>query len=388
MTSAIQFNKASFLSWLVKGDGDEDKEQQVCGLPTAEPRRVREHTTTVSPQAFAVVSRSLYNKDMLLFQGDIMLQGSLVRWRHRKISQAPPAAATQQMRSSTSLQASASNLFKSKGRERRDMRRTNSFAASRERCSISSSAKAKDRARPGQPRLPKRASAPALETQNISEPAKEESLEKEEKQPEASDDAQPEPDDSVQLSGFTGGSASLNGTFVPDGNTVNGKQVYSQSQGDAGLECMWYHNGAWRIGSYNWFNSKELGRCHAYVKTSAQDLGDIAPSETWMSCMGTAGGDPDVDKGLFQPQMSAKAAKLALDSLTRRSTSKKTSQVPVGGSTRLANILADQSWRHDFELPPMTPPSKERAQWRSQGSNEEVANSEAADLPEKPASDS
>ncbi|CAE7241701.1 unnamed protein product [Symbiodinium sp. CCMP2456] len=213
-------------------------------------------------------------------------------------------------------------------------------------------------------------------------PAKEESLEKEEKQPETSDDAQPEPDDSVQLSGFTGGSASLNGTFVPDGNTVNGKQVYSQSQGDAGLECMWYHNGAWRIGSYNWFNSKELGRCHAYVKTSAQDLGDIAPSETWMSCMGTAGGDPDVDKGLFQPQMSAKAAKLALDSLTRRSTSKKTSQVPVGGSTRLENILADQSWRHDFELRPMTPPSKERAQWRSQGS-EEVANSEAADLPEQ-----
>eukprot|EP00439_Symbiodinium_sp_Y106_P001784 s1132_g1.t1 len=217
-------------------------------------------------------------------------------------------------------------------------------------------------------------------------PAKEENIEKEEKQPETSD-ALPEPDDSVQLSGFTGGSASLNGTFVPDGSTVNGKQVYSQSQGDAGLECMWYHNGAWRIGSYTWFNSRELGRCHAYVKTT-QDLGDIAPSETWMSCMGTAGGDPDVDKGLFQPQMSAKAAKLALDSLTRRSTSKKTSQVPVGGSTRLANILADQSWRHDFELPPMTPPSKERAQWRSQGSNEEVTNPEATDPPEKPATDS
>ena len=22
---------------------------------------------------------------------------------------------------------------------------------------------------------------------------------------------------------------------------------------------MWYHNGAWRIGSYTWFNSRELG---------------------------------------------------------------------------------------------------------------------------------
>ena len=73
------------------------------------------------------------------------------------------------------------------------------------------------------------------------------------------------------------------------------------------------------------------------------------------------------DKGIFRPQMSAKAAKLALDSLTKRSTSralsvgsfsfaqvliflecccclaagKKTSQLPMG-STRLANILADQ----------------------------------------------
>ena len=67
---------------------------------------------------------------------------------------------------------------------------------------------------------------------------------------------------------------------------------------------MWYHNGAWRIGSYSWFNSKELGgegrserldstdvcaskaegRCHAYVKTSAQDLGsstDFTASGFW-----------------------------------------------------------------------------------------------------------
>ena len=79
------------------------------------------------------------------------------------------------------------------------------------------------------------------------------------------------------------------------------------------------------------------------------------------------------DKSLFEPQMSAKAAKLALDSITKRSTSqllsadrltmmvpclvavacehtaesagKKTSQVPVG-NTRLANILADQCLSH------------------------------------------
>ncbi|CAE7659009.1 unnamed protein product [Symbiodinium pilosum] len=325
---------------------------------------------------------------MLLFQGDIMLQGSLVRWRHgRKMSQEPRAAVTQQMRSSTSLQASASNLFRSKGRERRDMRRTHSFAAPRERCSIMSTSSVKlKEAKPQESRLHKRASAPVVETfeRNTSEPVEEQTIEKgeeQEKQSELLDDAEQVPEGSVQLTGFTGGSCSLNGTFVPQGDTMNGKQVYSQSQsgqGDAGLECMWYHNGAWRIGSYSWFNSKELGRCHAYVKTSAQDLGDIAPSETWMSCEGAAGGDPDSDKSLFQPQMSAKAAKLALDSIAKRSTSKKTSQVPMG-NTRLANILADQSWRNDFELPPMTPPSKDRAQWRSQGSKEEASNLEVND---------
>lgn len=34
------------------------------------------------------------------------------------------------------------------------------------------------------------------------------------------------------------------------------------------------------------------GRCHAFVKTEA-DLGDLGADETWMSCLGPAGGDPD-----------------------------------------------------------------------------------------------
>ena len=31
------------------------------------------------------------------------------------------------------------------------------------------------------------------------------------------------------------------------------------SLGDGSKECMWYHNGAWRIGSYNWLATKDLG---------------------------------------------------------------------------------------------------------------------------------
>lgn len=163
-------------------------------------------------------------------------------------------------------------------------------------------------------------------------------------------------EEAVQLSGFVGESSCLNGTFTADGTKVNGKQVYSQ--GDGSKECMWYHNGAWHIGSYNWMDTKDLGRCHAFVKTE-HDLENIAASETWMSCLGSAGGDPDSQDGerLFQPQMSARAAKLALDSVVKRSGSKK-APVPSLSSNRLTNILTDQSLRHDIEPPPMTPPKR------------------------------
>jgi len=38
--------------------------------------------------------------------------------------------------------------------------------------------------------------------------------------------------------------------------------------------------------------SSGAGRCHAFVKTE-HDLDHIAASETWMSCLGSSGGDPD-----------------------------------------------------------------------------------------------
>lgn len=88
---------------------------------------------------------------------------------------------------------------------------------------------------------------------------------------------------------------------------------------------MWYHNGAWRIGSYTWLANEDLGRCHAFVKTSG-DLGEGA--ETWMSCRG--GADPDLDLGLFVPQMSARAAKMALDNVVKRQQSRWAPEIAAG----------------------------------------------------------
>ncbi|CAK8998715.1 Uncharacterized protein SCF082_LOCUS5748, partial [Durusdinium trenchii] len=196
------------------------------------------------------------------------------------------------------------------------------------------------------------------QVQEVAEIAQEEPKEEEPKQDQpVVHTASPSEAQAVQLTGFIGSSSgvrtvwspkrpgtlrhsflSLNGTFTADGTQVNGKQVYSQ--GDGSLECLWYHNGAWRVGKYNWLASKDLGRCHAFVKTEA-DLGDLGADETWMSCLGPAGGDPDgQESSLFQPQMSAKAAKMALDSMMKRGNSKKLT--PTASSNRLTNILTDQ----------------------------------------------
>ncbi|CAK8998713.1 unnamed protein product, partial [Durusdinium trenchii] len=177
------------------------------------------------------------------------------------------------------------------------------------------------------------------QVQEVAEIAQEEPKEEEPKQDQpVVHTASPSEAQAVQLTGFIGSSSGLNGTFTADGTQVNGKQVYSQ--GDGSLECLWYHNGAWRVGKYNWLASKDLGRCHAFVKTEA-DLGDLGADETWMSCLGPAGGDPDgQESSLFQPQMSAKAAKMALDSMMKRGNSKKLT--PTASSNRLTNILTDQ----------------------------------------------
>lgn len=94
---------------------------------------------------------------------------------------------------------------------------------------------------------------------------------------------------------------------------------------------MWYHNGAWRIGSYTWLANEDLGRCHAFVKTSG-DLGEGA--ETWMSCRG--GADPDLDLGLFVPQMSARAAKMALDNVVKRQQSRWAPEIAAGKCKKVA----------------------------------------------------
>ncbi|CAJ1419737.1 unnamed protein product [Effrenium voratum] len=287
---------------------------------------------------------------MLLFQGDVMLEGSLVSWKRQSIKGLPPAKG---MRSSASLQASASSLFKSTGRGNKNPRRTQSIAMARSR-SVASVDGARARSKDEMPSW--YASMPQEETKPEEKrvEAEEEPREASKKAPEAVEIPEaPEPEiterEAVQLSGFSGQSSSLNGIFAADGdNTLNGKQVYSQGDG---LECMWYHNGAWRIGSYSWFTSRELGRCHAFVKTEASDVGEIKSSEIWMSSVG--GGDPD-QGSVFQPQLSAKALKTALDGAFKRSNSKKATPL-ASSSNRLTNILTDQFIRHDIELPPELP---------------------------------
>lgn len=141
-----------------------------------------------------------------------------------------------------------------------------------------------------------------VEQQRV-EPAPEPSSDVDDRLPDAKEK------EAVDLSGFEGSSSHINGTFVSDAHTVNGRQVYNK-----GLECIWYHNGAWRIGIPMWLNNtSSLGVCQAYVSSDAENAGSIAVSSTWMACIEGAV-DPDVDGGAaFAPQMKAKAARRALD---------------------------------------------------------------------------
>eukprot|EP00438_Fugacium_kawagutii_P017892 Skav201909 [mRNA] locus=scaffold3992:104642:112913:+ [translate_table: standard] len=69
--------------------------------------------------------------------------------------------------------------------------------------------------------------------------------------------------------------------------------------------------------------------------------------------------------------MSARAAKLALDNVVKRTGSKKM-PVPSLSSNRLTNILNDQFLRHDIEPLPMTPPGKRNTWSRGSGSKDEA----------------
>lgn len=46
----------------------------------------------------------------------------------------------------------------------------------------------------------------------------------------------------------------------------------SCSLGDGSKECMWYHNGAWRIGSYNWLDTKDLGVASPAARAKSFDF--------------------------------------------------------------------------------------------------------------------
>jgi len=170
----------------------------------------------------------------------------------------------------------------------------------------------------------------------------------------------------IELTGFNGAVSHLNGTFVPEGRQMNGKEVYSQ-----GMECMWYHNGAWRIGIPEWSNGgkdgHDFGRCHAYVKTEASNVSEIAPTSTWMACESEVGADPDAETGnfapqaVFVPQLDVRAAKRALDTalLSDGSSSSRKGQKLSPSCKRLTKVLVEQSERERFDLPPMTPERKE-----------------------------
>ena len=318
---------------------------------------------------------------MLLFQGDIMLEGSLVRWKRGSQKGFHRTARSSVCGGSTSLQASSVSLFKGP-RAKKDLRRSQSFGGGT-RSSWTQTmvrAEAQPRAMSKNERIEPEVKANVPEVKEAKEEVVKAPLAAEQEvsgsmplelKPEEIPGVvnnTAESQDAVQLSGFDGDSSCLNGTFTADGTELNGKQVYSQGEGSQ--ECMWYHNGAWRIGSYNWLATKDLGRCHAFVKTE-HDLDHLAATETWMSCGGLgSGGDPDAQDGsIFQPQMSARAAKLALDNVVKRSGSKKVASAL--SNSRLTNILTDQFLRHDMS-PPTTPPGNRTTWSRGNGSKDEA----------------
>jgi len=224
--------------------------------------------------------------------------------------------------------------------------------------------------------LAQTAPVPVQETRVVtpppaSVPAPKLDITKEEEKEEESDDdvSKDTAQAAIELTGFHGAVSYLNGTFVPEGRQLNGKEVYSQ-----GMECMWYHNGAWRIGVPEWANGgkdgrTDLGRCHAYVKTDEDNVAQIAPTSTWMACESKEGGDPDAEEGagfapqaaVFMPQLDVRAAKLALDTALLSDNGYSSHRQRLSPSTKkLTKLLVEQSERQHFEPPPLTPDKMEK----------------------------
>eukprot|EP00931_Biecheleriopsis_adriatica_P051898 TRINITY_DN30140_c0_g1_i2.p1 TRINITY_DN30140_c0_g1~~TRINITY_DN30140_c0_g1_i2.p1 ORF type:complete len:311 (-),score=53.49 TRINITY_DN30140_c0_g1_i2:78-1010(-) len=210
---------------------------------------------------------------------------------------------------------------------------------------------------PGPVRLRRATSQPAPET---NQPAPEVSEE-----PIPVDDPTPE-ENGVELTGFEVEVDHLNGYFMPKGQKVNDRQIYSQ-----GEESMWYHRGAWRIGVL----SGDYSRCNAFVKTEAQSPDQIENSATWMAS--ATAGDPDESDDFkpqasfkpqvkFAPQLNARAIKMALDSVFKKENTAPVVAVSPSGSdaaslrlshdgSRLTSLLAEHSKQAHIEVVPDDP---------------------------------
>lgn len=338
---------------------------------------------------------------MLLFQGDVMLK-TTSGWRKERATSAKAKKHT--MRSAPSLQATASQLFKGPPKQcplGKDLtirlpptdfdHRNKTIFAAGGWVRVSDPAPIRRRRPATAPRLVQKnlasteplgerivqtqllsqtapVAATAQETKVPAEPLEvtTEVKEEEKEEKEENEDGGESATAAIELTGFNGAVSHLNGTFVPEGRQMNGKEVYSQ-----GMECMWYHNGAWRIGIPEWSNGgkdgNDFGRCHAYVKTEASNVSEIAPTSTWMACESEAGADPDAATGnfapqaVFMPQLDVQAARRALDTalFADGSSSSRKGQKLSPATKRLTKVLMEQSEKQRFDPPPMTPDRKE-----------------------------
>eukprot|EP00931_Biecheleriopsis_adriatica_P003001 TRINITY_DN10421_c0_g3_i2.p1 TRINITY_DN10421_c0_g3~~TRINITY_DN10421_c0_g3_i2.p1 ORF type:complete len:822 (+),score=142.96 TRINITY_DN10421_c0_g3_i2:55-2520(+) len=101
-------------------------------------------------------------------------------------------------------------------------------------------------------------------------------------------------DSVVTLSGFCGYNSRLNGEYTRNGESVNGKPVYTHMPTEgvgAGMDwCrMWYAHGAWRIGHMAWIRG-DNALAVAYCKSPAALPCQIDPSTEWMEHKGTGAG--------------------------------------------------------------------------------------------------
>jgi hypothetical protein len=141
----------------------------------------------------------------------------------------------------------------------------------------------------------------------------------------------------VALSGWSGYNARLNGVYTPNGESVNGKPVFSHAthEGVGGGHdwCrMWYAHGAWRIGHFSWVHGdNELAV--AYVKSGATHPSQIEPRARWLEHKGTgAGRDFGQREGDFKHSSGVRVAEQTLEDVAEQG---------VGGTIEFLGLWKD-----------------------------------------------